>query len=45
MSQPRIVEGTLGRAARTVGAVAIPFGAHFLVDQADLVAARSGTDD
>lgn len=44
MSQPRIVEGTLGRRARTVGAVAIPFGAHFLVDQADLVAARGGAD-
>lgn len=43
MSKPRVVEGTLGRAARTVGAVAIPFGAHFLVDQADLVAAGPKT--
>lgn len=44
MTLPRIVEGTLGRTARTIGAIAVPFGAHFLVDQADLVAARSGTD-
>lgn len=33
MSLPRVMEGTLGRAARTIGAIAVPFGAHFLVDQ------------
>ncbi|TKW68235.1 MAG: ROK family transcriptional regulator [Paracoccus denitrificans] len=39
MHLPPVMEGTLGRHARTVGAFAIPFGAHFLVDQTELVAA------
>ncbi|WBU61703.1 ROK family transcriptional regulator [Paracoccus albus] len=43
MSQPRIMEGTLGRAARTIGAIAVPFGAHFLVDQTG-PAATGGND-
>ena len=33
MGMPQVIEGSLGRAARTIGAVAVPFGAHFLVDQ------------
>ncbi|MDO5642298.1 MAG: ROK family transcriptional regulator [Paracoccus sp. (in: a-proteobacteria)] len=40
MSLPKVIEGSLGASARTIGAIAIPFGAHFLVDQSDLIAAR-----
>ncbi|SDE50731.1 Sugar kinase of the NBD/HSP70 family, may contain an N-terminal HTH domain [Paracoccus isoporae] len=42
MRRPQVIEGTLGRAARSIGAAAIPFGAHFLVDQAELVPAGAG---
>ena len=42
MSMPAVIEGTLGRSARTKGAIAVPFGAHFLVDQAGLPSASGG---
>ncbi|NHF74610.1 ROK family transcriptional regulator [Paracoccus xiamenensis] len=42
MSMPQVVEGSLGRHARTLGAVAVPFAAHFLIDQGTLTPA-SGT--
>jgi len=42
MSMPAVIEGTLGPRARTIGAVAIPFEAHFLADQGALTPASTG---
>ncbi|MFD1798065.1 ROK family transcriptional regulator [Paracoccus aurantiacus] len=40
ITRPDLLEGTLGRDARTIGAMAVPFGALFLADQSELIPAR-----